>query len=360
MSIETILPGKKYNIVYWPQGGKGKRKKVTFYGSQPEAVKHHAELCRTHHLPTQTNPRIRQLWPDFLAYYKNERLPGTVDSVALTYNRHLLPFFGDQPISHLTPTLIEQYKTKRLTQGVKKRTIDKELSYLGSLIKWAVDMNLCNPLPFKIKRFPAKQTRAPIPRVPTQTEIQAIFDNIKGDRKKGLFLLMYDGGLRKTEASTIRAENIDIGNDIMLVTGKGGKERLVPIMSERLKEELEKRTRETGDEGYLYINPATGRPYTSIRLAIKEAAKRANVNKDVYNHILRHSFGTHAIEAGVNIKALQGMMGHTTVKTTEIYTHMGGAFLKKEGEKIKHSRGQHGIKRPDIPTPTNRPQKPPA
>ena len=354
MSIETITPGKKYNIIYWPQGGKGKRKKVTFYGSQPDAVKHHAELCRTHHLPTQTNPRIRQLFPDFLAYYKNERLPGTVDSVALTYNRHLLPFFGDQPISHLTPTLIEQYKTKRLTQGVKKRTIDKELSALSALIKLAQEMDLCNPLPFKIKRFPAKQTKPPIPRIPTQQEVQAIFDNIKGDKKKGLFLLMYDGGLRKTEASTIRAENIDLGNDLMLVTGKGGKQRIVPIMSTRLKEELEKRIRET-EGGYLYINPATGRPYISIRLAIKEAALRAKVNKDVYNHILRHSFGTHAIEAGVNIKALQGMMGHTTVKTTEIYTHIGGAFLKKEGEKIKHSRHQSGILPPDIPSPTKPP-----
>lgn len=356
MSIETIIPGKKYLIITWPQGGRGKRKKETFYGDHAQAVKHHAELCRMPHLQSVTNPRIRQLWPDFLTYYKNERLPSTVDSVALTYDAHLLPFFGDRPVSQLTPTIIEQYKAQRLSDGVKKRTIDKELSYLGSLIKWGVEMGHCNPLLFKIKRFPAKQTKAPIPRVPTQEEVQAIYDSIKGDRKKGLFLLMYDGGLRKTEASTIKAEDIDLGNDLMLVTGKGGKQRVVPIMSQRLKEELTHRVNKTG-EGYLYINPATDRPYTSIRLAIKEAAIRAGVDKDIYNHILRHAFGTHAIEAGVNIKALQGMMGHSTVKVTEIYTHIGGSFVKKEGEKIRNARRQSGIKSKEKPSQAKRQQK---
>lgn len=343
MSIETITPGKKYNIIYWPQGGKGARKKVTFHGSQPEAVKHHAELCRTHHIPTQTNPRIRQLWPDFLRFFKNDRLPSTVNSVILNFNNRLIPIFGDKPISQLTPTLFEQYKEKRLTEGVKKRTINKELSYFQSLIKWAVEQGLANPLPVKIRMFPSKHTKPPLPVIPTKEAIQAIYDNIRaaGENrkadKKGLFLLLYDGGLRVTEACTIKGENIDLGNGLMLVTGKGNKQRIVPIMSDRLEAELERKIKERGN-GYLYISPQTGAPYKDIRGAIKNAAIRAGVDIRIYHHLFRHSFATHALEDGVNIKALQDMLGHGSVKMTERYTHIGSKFIKREGDKIRQSR----------------------
>lgn len=336
MSIETLIPGGKYLIITWPQGGKGKRKKETFYGSKEQAVKHHAELCRTPHLQTVTNPRIRQLWPEFLRGFKNDRLASTVKSVVLNFDNRLLPFFGDKPISQLTPTVIEQYKEKRLAEGVKKRTITKELSYFQSLIKWAVEMGHANPLHFKIKLFPAKHTKPPLPVIPTPEEVQAIYDNIRGADprrcadKKGLFLLLYDGGLRVTEAVTIKGENINLGNGLMLVTGKGGKERIVPIMTDRLKEELERKVEEMGSGGYLYINPVTKKPYKEFRGAIKEAAIRAGVALRIYHHLFRHSFATHALEDGVNIRALQSMMGHGTIKMTELYTHLGGQFIKKE------------------------------
>ena len=106
----------------------------------------------------------------------------------------------------------------------------------------------------------------------------------------------------------LRAEDIDIENGIMIVTGKGNKQRIVPITTERLLKELTRRVNETGS-GYLYISPITGRPYNDIRTAIDNAAKRAGVGKHVYPHLFRHSYGTHAMASGVTSVHSKGRWG---------------------------------------------------
>lgn len=319
-----------YIIDYRPNGRNGARVRIPFEGSEDVAMKYEMELRKQHRSEStpNINPRIGEIIPDFIAAYTNDHQPQTVSSVLLSF-KHLSPVFWHLQFTALTPTLIEQYKAKRLTEGVKKRTVNKELAYFSAIAKYAVENRVCNPLPFKIKGFPPKQAKAPIPIIPTPEEVQAILDNMIGDDKKGLFIMMYDGGLRKTEASTIQAEKVDLAQGILFVTGKGDKERIVPITTERQAAELARKLEES-QSGYLYINKATKRPFTSIRLAIIEAAKRAKVNKRVYNHLLRHAHGTHALVAGVNLRALQGSMGHSSSQTTERYTHLAAQYLKGE------------------------------
>lgn len=324
-------PSKKgiWIIDYRPQGKKGRRVRLPFEGSEPAARTWEAELRKQHRetAAPRLNPAIAEIIPDFITHYKNDHLPQTVSSVQRVL-KILLPFFGKLQFTALTQTIIESYKSKRLTDGVKKRTVNKELAYLSAIVRWATEMRICNPLPSKIKGFPPKQTKAPIPIIPSTGEIQRIIDAFP-QRHRGLVLLMYDAGLRSSEARHLRAEDIDIENGIMIVTGKGNKQRIVPITTERLLKELTRRVNETGS-GYLYISPITGRPYNDIRTAIDNAAKRAGVGKHVYPHLFRHSHGTHAMASGVTLRALQGAMGHSSSQVTELYTHLAADYLRSE------------------------------
>ena len=324
-------PTKKgiWVIDYRPQGKKGKRVRLDFEGNEPAARTWESELRRQHRelSAPRINPSINEVIPDFIHHYKNDHLEQTVSSVQRCL-KILLPFFGKLQFTALTPTIIEGYKGKRLKDGVKKRTVNKELAYLSALVRWATEMRICNPLPFKIKGFPPKQAKAPIPIIPSPAEIQSLIEAFN-PRHRGLILLMYDAGLRSSEARFLRAEDIDLQNLIIIVTGKGNKQRIVPITTGRLIEELTRKVNEKG-QGYLYPSPITGRPYNDIRTAIENAAQRAGITKHIYPHLLRHSHGTHAMASGVNLRALQGAMGHSSSQVTELYTHLAADYLRSE------------------------------
>lgn len=328
-------------IDYYPNGKKRdpvtkkvitKREIIPFKGSEAEAREIEMELRRKPNQPPPISPKIVDAIPEFLVAYKNKNQPGTITDFHWAM-KQFLPHFGNLKFSQLTQTIFEQYKTKRLDDGVKKRTINRELSYVSVIIEWATENNYCQPLPFKIKFFPKKQTRAPIPIVHTIDEVQNIGDSIN-NKKKGLFYLLYDAGLRRTEAFTIKKEQVDLDSRLLRIIGKGGKERLVPILTERLYEELKEKA-DSVKSGYLYINPVTKKPYKDIRGALKAAAVRAGVEyKRINHHLMRHNHGTHSAYAGVDVRATQMVLGHSDLKTTEIYTHLAAHFLKSEGAKF--------------------------
>ncbi|UTG93164.1 tyrosine-type recombinase/integrase [Geobacter sulfurreducens] len=325
-------------IDYYPQGRKGKRVRVHFVGNEAEARALELEIRRQHVNSIPINPKIVDAIPDWLQEMANNYQPTTLRD-AKTCLKHLVPFFGHLFFNRLTPGLIEKFKSHRLATGVSKRTINKELTYFSSLINWAVDNGYAEPLPFKIKKFP--KVKAPKPIIPHPDEIEAIIDHIE-PKYRPVLLLLYDGGMRRSEALKLKAESINLKTNLILFTGKGNKERIIPITTNRLREELEKVLEKT-KQGYLFVNPKTGKPYDGIRKALIRAAEKAGVERRVYHHLLRHSFGTHALAAGLNLRAIQGVMGHSTSKTTEIYTHLLGDYLAEESKKfdafIKRKKG---------------------
>lgn len=316
-------------IDYYPQGRRGKRVRVDFVGNEAEALALELEIRRQHVNATPINPKVVDAIPDWLQGVQNNYQPTTLRD-AKNCLKHLVPFFGHMFFNRLTPGLIEKYKGQRLLTGVKKRTINKELTYFSSLANWAVDNGYAEPLPFKIKKFP--KVKSPRPVIPHPDEIEAIIDKIEPEYK-GIFLLLYDGGMRRSEALTLKAEAISLKTNLILFTGKGNKERIIPIVTNRLREELE-RALEKVKRGYLFVNPKTSKPYYGIRKALIRAAEKAGIEKRVYHHLLRHSFGTHALAAGLNLRAIQGVLGHSTSKTTEIYTHLLGDYLSDEAKKF--------------------------
>jgi integrase/recombinase XerD len=232
--------------------------------------------------------------------------------------KQLEPFFQHMKLRHITPLIIEQYKTMRL-ETVKKRTINRELSYLSKFL----DFCGCDIKPVKFRK---KDCQAAPPDILTIAELETVI-NLLPPPIKHLVQLMSFNGLRKSEAFQIRSIQADTEGKLIRVLGKGGKWRMAPVelpdLQNAIKEEKKKRP-----TGYLFPNPATGKPYTDIRRTLKNAAAEAGITKPVYNHLCRHSFATAMVGQGVNLRIIQGLLGHSDLKMVEAYTHLNDNMLR--------------------------------
>lgn len=277
----------------------------------------------------QVNITLTGIYKKWIAAYTMDSAARTVEDARDSW-KQLCPYFGKHFPKTLSESAIENYKREKLKK-VKPRTINKHLSYLSSMIKWAARNHLCDKLHFDIPFFPKKQTRAPKPRPITQEQITAMYEAIE-DRYKLAFLLMVDAGLRRNEALHLKRKDVEYDYGMIYVRGKGGKERIVPVATDRLRLELIKKVDTTG---YFTVNPRTKRPYLTIRKALLRAADKAGIDKHVYHHLLRHSFGTNMTIAGVDVKALQGIMGHSSVDTTGMYQHLAGEYYRDQAKKLQ-------------------------
>ncbi len=178
-----------------------------------------------------------------------------------------------------------------------------------------------------------------LPEVLSVDEIDRMVESIdlsrpEGHRNKAIIETLYGCGLRVSELVNIRLTDIHYGEGFIVVTGKGNKQRLVPIGKKTLKEiDLYRDKRQLipsiRDANILFLNRRGGRMTRAmIFTIIKDLAARAGIKKKVSPHTFRHSFATHMIEAGADLRAVQEMLGHESILTTEIYTHIDRGFLR--------------------------------
>ena len=181
-----------------------------------------------------------------------------------------------------------------------------------------------------------------LPEVLTTEEIdrmEAAIDLSKweGHRNKAIIEVLFSCGLRVTELITLRLSSLYLDDHYVRVLGKGSKERLVPI-SQKAIDELEywfddrcHMDIKAGEEDYVFLNRRGGHlTRTMILLIIKQVARDAGIKKVVSPHTLRHSFATALLEGGCSLRAIQAMLGHESIGTTEIYTHIDANRLRNE------------------------------
>jgi integrase/recombinase XerD len=187
-----------------------------------------------------------------------------------------------------------------------------------------------------------------LPRFLNQSEVEALLlgpdtSTETGLRDRAILELMYASGLRVSEAVTIRIGDIDLDEGVLTTTGKGGKTRRVPVGSsavEWLRAYLARRQKkETAGVLNLFVTPA-GKPISrqTIFALIKKYAARCGLD-DVSPHTLRHSFATHLVQNRADIRSVQQMLGHADISTTQIYTHMTDAHLRRSYERF-HPRAK--------------------
>jgi len=158
----------------------------------------------------------------------------------------------------------------------------------------------------------------------------------EGTRNKAMLEVLYGCGLRVTELTTLKISNLYLEIEFIKITGKGNKERLVPIGSQAVKylklwlEEVRVHVPiQNGEEDIVFLNRRGKRlSRVYVFLMIKDLAERIGLKKSISPHTFRHSFATHLIEGGADLRAIQEMLGHESITTTEIYTHLDREYLK--------------------------------
>jgi integrase/recombinase XerC len=307
--------------------GRGKnRKRYPFEGNLDTAREMEKEL-RSQGIPLTdiVTPKFSQCIPHFITSYKNNRPASTARTMISL--EHLEKHFGNISLHSITNIGIEQYKSARLAQKIKPVTVQKELCALSTLLKWAKKQRMIANLP-EINKFPGNMIAAPLPAIPMQADIERIIGAVLTPWKQTAFKLMFFCGLRRREALQLRIQDIILDRGLMIVRGKGNKQRIVPIIREDIKEGIKSSLKEAkDDQHFLWVNPFTKRPYIDIMDALKAAAVRQGFKGRIYNHLLRHCFGTYGHEAGLSLRELQELMGHSTSQVTEIYTHLSSQHL---------------------------------
>jgi len=190
------------------------------------------------------------------------------------------------------------------------------------------------------EKFETPTPSKSLPKVLSVEEIESLLSqpdtsNIYGIRDKALLELLYSSGLRISEASNLRIDDIDLEGEFLRCRGKGQKERIVPLGSiakKWLKEYISgaRLALAKRDTRWLFLRKGGGKlSRVSMWKIVKKYAKMAGIKKDISPHTLRHSFATHLLEGGADLRSIQEMLGHSSITTTEIYTHISRKHLKE-------------------------------
>lgn len=214
------------------------------------------------------------------------------------------------------------------------------ISGLRSFFKYCLLEQLIQKNPTELLEAP--KTRRKLPEVLSFDEIESMINAIdasqsEGTRNRAIMETMYSCGLRVSELVGLRRSHLHPDLGFVRIIGKGNKERLVPIGQYALKAiklyvdgyrchlPVKK-----GDEDIVFLNRRGGRlSRVMVFYIIKEAASRAGIGKIISPHTFRHSFATHLVEGGADLRAVQEMLGHESITTTEIYTHLDRSFLRQ-------------------------------
>ncbi len=240
--------------------------------------------------------------------------------------------------------------------GVAPASQARILSGIRNFFRYCMIENITTSDPSVLIESPKLERK--LPDFLTVEEIQKILDTVdlskpEGTRNKAIIETMYACGLRVSELTGLLLSQIYPESGIIRVTGKGSKERLIPIGSEALKFiDIYKGTVrnhlqiDKGAEDILFLN-RRGKPLSRVMifLMIKEIVAKAGINKKVSPHTFRHSFATHMVEAGADLRAVQQMLGHESITTTEIYTHLDREFLRNTLNKF-HPAWKMNLKQP--------------
>jgi len=244
-------------------------------------------------------------------------------------------FIGPQAWSDIDHVLIRSYLSTLYERGLSKTSVARSLAALRSLYKWLAQEGVVQQNPAALVGTPRLPKK--LPRVPTIEEVNTVLDSAMpecsafAERDRALLELLYGSGIRNSELTGINLDDIRWSNELILVRGKGRKERYVPFgdsAKAALEAYLPARQRVLGEtkrttERALLINLRGSRLTTrSVGRIVKQIAVARGLSPDVHPHTLRHAFGTHMLEEGADLRAIQELLGHERLSTTQRYTQL--------------------------------------
>lgn len=231
---------------------------------------------------------------------------------------------------------------------MERRSLARKTVTLRMFFKFLHEEGLLKENPVRL--LESQKTSTTLPEVLSKDEVEHLISSIPTEelqdiRDKVILELMYSCGLRASEVITLRVSDIDLEDELVRIFGKGSKERIVPInqTARRMLGDFLELYRpkflksKTYDEVFLTFQ---GKPMSRVSLwkIIKKRALGAGLKKEIHPHTLRHSFATHLLEGGADLRSVQEMLGHANISTTQIYTHMDMTQLKS-AHRTYHPRG---------------------
>jgi integrase/recombinase XerC len=287
---------------------------------------------------------------NFFFYLENER--GLSARTLKAYQRdldQLLQFLETDDIEsprHVTQHHIRAFIAHRHRQGVGGKTLQRSLSAIRSLFRWLIREGLADHNPATPVRAPKSPRHLPA-TLDADTIAQLLdmpCDTPLAIRDKAIMELFYSSGLRLSELATLHWQQLDLASGMVTVTGKGNRSRMVPvgrIAVEALLEWRKARVKFTSFEQPFVFVSQRGNPIAvrTIQARIRYWAKRQGMPQNIYPHLLRHSFASHMLESSGDLRAVQELLGHADISTTQIYTHLDFQHLASVYDKA-HPRAK--------------------
>jgi integrase/recombinase XerD len=294
--------------------------------------------------PTKANS-ADQLLDQFMAHIKVEK--GLSVNTIAAYNRDLLGFFEFLKTRGVTPLRVGQhdllsFMAERRVQ-LAARSLARCLVSIRMFYRFCVTEGKITSNPARLLGIPKLYQH--LPHILSRDEVEALLtqpddQTLLGKRDKAMMEILYATGLRVTELIGLKAHNINLEAGFIRTIGKGSKERIIPMGGkaiDALKEYLQSarpaflRKRKSSS---LFLNrrgnPMTRQGFWKI---LKHYALKAGIARNVTPHTLRHSFATHLLEGGADLRSVQMMLGHSDISTTQIYTHVARERLKEIHER---------------------------
>ncbi|MCQ2793273.1 MAG: tyrosine recombinase XerC [Bacilli bacterium] len=250
-------------------------------------------------------------------------------------------------IDDVDAPIIRNYLSIQLANGISKKTCCRRLSALRHYFDFLVENKIVADNPFIFIKSPKKEIRYPqvlyVEQINTLLKRNSERDDELALRDQCILELLYASGVRVSELVKIKLKDIDIRNRSIRILGKGRKERIVPF-NKSAQDAIKKYVNNSRDQlliryslsiqnDYLLCN-SNGKPLTTrgVEYILKDIEKKTGCNYDLHPHLLRHTFATHLLEGGADLRVIQELLGHESLNTTQIYTHVTEESMKNQFE----------------------------
>jgi integrase/recombinase XerD len=281
----------------------------------------------------------------FLALEKNAS-PNTVSSYRLDIARYCAFLETRQvtDVGQVSSEQIAQFLVTLHDEGLSPRSVNRAFSAVRGFHRFLMIEGIARTNPAETVTPP--RTGRSLPDVLTPEEVGSILQQPRESprdrrslwlRDRAILETLYATGMRVSELITLRQADLTVDQEVVRVFGKGSKERLVPIGKpalgwiERYRTECRTRLlKRDAAQDVLFLN-ARGTPMTRMAVwkIVQNYARRTGITKEVHPHTFRHSFATHLLEGGADLRAVQEMLGHSDISTTQVYTHIDREYLKE-------------------------------
>ena len=280
----------------------------------------------------------------FLTYLAGDR--GYSPRTVATYHdclTHFQAYFRSKDESldwhTLDEDVVRSWMVHEMERGTDARTVSKALSALRSLYRYLLRTARVERDPVRLVHNP--KVHAKLPTFVRQAEMDRLFDDTpfpdtyEGERDRTILLTFYSTGIRLSELTGLTLADVDCQAGELKVTGKRNKQRIVPFgpdLQQAMQHYLQRRSATFADAPRALFLTAKGKPVSQQQVAkwVKQYLSLVTTQKKKSPHVLRHTFATHLLEGGANLRAIQAMLGHERITTTEIYTHLDRSFLRAQ------------------------------